>query len=530
MSRKSGTKSLNRRPILLTESNLVRRLYDRCQKSTQGLMPHRRLLWESALALEAVDGLKILNVNSDGPAFERFLAEKGLRPGEVRTIGYHGAYPAAIFAPPNPLPFAPGYFDRIFCLDPSKTPVNKIFFINELKRVLKSDGLMVFLDEKTGPVSSWREGLDHLWRVRRIRGLGRRAAAVMKLASAAPALGLKGLLARLLPAGAFPTGAFADSDIAHSQIQDPLGNNIYISSLKAIAKTDPLVDAFVRFSTKFDLQYPSTTPPSERIVNVDLDDLRQNPRFFNELAVSYQKIFGSSEVWAEGAYCRLDPRHLISLEEYNDRLATGDLKCVCGGSFKPCYSRDYFKSLMTDQMTKSKAYNPFCSLYVADGQVSGFMWGAVATLDGCVDRMLATPNWVDRGDWRTFVMEAKETLKDGFGLNNESRLFFIDDLGVLPSARKGVDPMMLLARQAFSHAAGDECRHALCWTSKKTPLFKILRFCAFREVLTNKSGITFMYCEDIVPGLKILQSGPRAIVPIMIGNAKLFERKTPETT
>lgn len=492
------------------------RFYDLCQKNTQDLIPHRRLLWESTRALEVTDGLNILNINSDTPAFERFLAEKGRRPGEVRT---------GSLAPDSPLPFERGYFDRVFCVDPSKIGVNKIYLISELKRVLKSGGLMVFLDKKAGPIASWREASDHLLRIRHIWGLKRRTAALARLARAAPALGLKGLLESRLPSAAFPTDAFADSELTFSRRRDRLGNNIYISGAKSVAGRDRLVDAFVRFSTKFDLEYPSTMPPNERIVNVDLAALRQNPRFFDELAVSYQKIFGSSEIWAEGAYCDLEPLHLISLEQYNDRLAAGDLKCSCGGSFKPCYSQDYFKTLMTGQLTKSDAFDPFCSLYVADGQVSGFIWGAVATLDGCVERMLSTPNWVDRGDWRDFVLEAKETLKDRFGLDDHSRLFFVDDLGVLAKFRKGVDPLMLLSRQAFSHAVGDECRRVLCWTSNKAPLFKILRYCAFREVLTNADGITFMYCEDIVPALRILQHGPRAIVPIMIRNAKLFEGK-----
>ena len=500
------------------QSSFFWRIYDLCQKNTQGLIYQRRLLWESTRALKVTDGLKVLNINSDTPAFARFLAEKGRRPGEVST---------GSLAPDSPLPFERGYFDRVFCVDPSKTTVNKIYLVSELKRVLKSGGLMVFLDKKTGPVSSWREASDHLLRVRHIWGLKRRTAALGRLAWAAPALGLKGLLELRLPAAAFPADAFVDSELTFSRRRDRQGNHIYVSAPKSVGGADPLVDAFVRFSTKFDLEYPSTTTSNERIINVDLDGLRRNPRFFDELAVSYQKIFGASEIWAEGAYCDLEARHLISLEEYNDRLTRGDLKCSCGGSFKPCYSQDYFKTLMTGQLTKSRAFNPFCSLYVADGQVSGFMWGAVATLDGCVARMLATPNWVDRGEWRDFVLEAKATLKGRFGLDDNSRLFFMDDLGVLPGFRKGVDPMMLLSRQAFSHAVGDECRRALCWTSKKAPLFKILRYCAFREVLTNSAGITFMYCEDIVPALRILQHGPRAIVPIMIRNAKLFEGKVP---
>src|SRR3990170_2328826 len=115
-----------------TKHNLLGRLYSRCQGSVYKLMPHRRLLWTSLQALRPTDRLKILSVNDDGGDFALFLAEKGFKPGETEAA----AYPDP---PAGPLPFESGYFDRVFCADPSRAQGNRIFFINELKRVLKPD-------------------------------------------------------------------------------------------------------------------------------------------------------------------------------------------------------------------------------------------------------------------------------------------------------------------------------------------------------------------------------------------------------
>lgn len=503
-------------------SDFSRRLFDRCQRRLGGLMPYRYIMWESAESLNLTPDSKILSVNGAGN-FGRFISEKKLFPSELRSIDYY----SGSISPTESLPFSSKHFDRIF-VDTLGPEINRIFFVNELKRVIRPEGTIVLIDKKTGIRAAWRQLADHLGRIRNIRGTRRRVVALAKAAYTSPFLWLNALLDRSL-AAPISIRTLTNNGVAFDIKRDKIGNRILIGAIKAKQTTDPLVAAFTDYSKKFDLRYPVIDPPSKQIVNVTLDELKKNPVFLDELTMSYQKIFGSSEIWAEGAFCNLNPKHMISLEEYNNRLAADDLKCACGGVFKPCYTKNYFEQLITRKLTKDRHYNPYCGLYMPGGEVTGFLWGAVSTLDDAVKRILATPNWVDKSEWHTFVDCAREKLIADFGVNAKDKIFYLDDLGIRREERKGIDPMMLLTGQAFSHAVINGCQQALCWTSKKGPLYKISLSCAFKEVVADSDGKVFMYCADIVPTLRILQRGPRSILPIMVRNAKARAALFPET-
>jgi len=492
-----------------------RRLHGRLTRRSRRLMSYRRLLWDSYRSLRLEPDLEVLNVNGT-QALDDFLAEKRGAPVKLTSVNLG----ASALSPTEALPFEAGAFDRVF-IDSPAGAANRIFFANEIKRVVKPDGVVVVIDQEPGLGGVYNRTRGDLLRLPNIHGFRRRAAALSKLAYSTPALLMAGLIDPSSETQTSATRALTDNGLALTAIGGAAGDRVFVGGVDTTADPDPLISNFVTYAKKYDLRFPGMVSKREQIVNVTLDDLRRDSAFLEQLAHSYQEIFGSSEVWSEGAYCNRDPKHLLSLEAYNEKLEAGDTKCACGGAFRPCYTADDFKRLITSQLTKSDKYNPCCSLYVDDGRVTGFMWGAVATVEDAVVRILNIPNWVDSDDWRAFVDRMRARLLADFRLKPTDKLFYIDDLGVTRESRRGVEPMMGLCGQAFSHAVANECQKALCWTSRQAPLYKITRYCAFKEVLTNDDGLAFMYCDDIVPALKILQHDPRSMLPIMLKNARL---------
>lgn len=506
--------------VLAPKSHPLRRrkFYIRLQKRTHRLMSYRRLLWESVQALRLEPGLKVLNL-SGGRLFENFLVEKNLETAHIASVTPYEQ--SAFFANGRErLPFESACFDRVFVGAPLGE-LNRIFFINELKRVLKQSGRAVFVSEAAGLTGAVGQARDHFKRIGHIHSPTGRAAAFLRLVFAVPALLIEGLLNRSIDRQPLLNKVLSDNGLALTAYPDEIGNVVLAARVEAEVVADPVIENFVAYAKGFDLQYPTISPGGEHLVNVTLNDLKRDPVFLDQLAESYQEIFGSSEVWAEGAYCSLNPRHLISWEEYTSRFAIGDLRCLCGGDYIPCYSKDYFKRLITDQLTETPAYNPFCSLYIDDGRVTGFMWGAVAPADAIVDRIMNIPAWVDKAEWRTFVADFRTQWFEKFNIDGSERIFYIYDLGILTRSRRGIEPMMLLSGQAFAHAVANECQKALCWTSIQAPLYKIIKYCAFEEVSANAAGIVFMFCRNIVPALQILQHDPRSMLPIMVKNARL---------
>lgn len=478
-------------------------------------MSYRRLLWESYRGLRLEPNLEVLNLNGT-QALDDFLAEKHGAAVKITSVNLR----AGALSPTEALPFAAGAFDRVF-IDSPAGAANRIFFANEIKRVVKPAGVVVVLDREPGLGGVYNRTRGDLLRLANIHGFRRRVVALSKLAYSTPALLVAGLIDPVSAASASSIRALTDNGLALTAMTGTPGDRVLVGGVDTAADPDPLIANFVTYAKKYDLRFPGLASTQEHIVNVTLDDLRRDSAFLKQLAQSYQEIFGSSEVWSEGAYCDRDPKHLLSLEAYNEKLEAGDTQCACGGAFRPCYTGDDFKRLITSQLTKNEKYDPCCSLYMDDGRVTGFMWGAIATVEDTVDRILNIPNWVDSGDWHAFVDRMRARLLADFRLKPTDKLFYIDDLGVTRESRKGVEPMMSLSGQAFSHAVANECQKALCWTSRQAPLYKITRYCAFKEVLANDDGIAFMYCDDIVPALKILQHDPRSMLPIMLKNARL---------
>ncbi len=467
-------------------------LYARCKNTAYRLIPRRNRLIQSIKTLRIKPNANILNIGFDEAFLRDYFKKQGtpvslrsvhfikpLRVRSLKKLRKNDPASSNYLSPTAPLPFRSSSFDRIL-VNTFTGRVNRIFLLNEVKRVLKSNGSIMFVDKKSDPRNSFSQAL-------------------------------------------------IDNELSVEKNQGNPDHKIYVSNINSNKSADAVTQSLRDFSSQFELQYPTTQPQNEKIVNITLEDLKTKPHFIDQLAVSYQQIFGSADIWAEGAYCDRDRNHLISLEEYLWRFESKDLTCPCGGFYKPCYSKKYFVELITSQLRKSDKFDPFCSLYLVDNQVRGFIWGVVGELEACKARVLKTPNWVDKSDWQDFIGHVFNEFETSFGLTTKTKVLYIDDLGLMPKHRKGVEPMMALIHQGFSHAIAAECQKAFCWTSQKSPLFRIAKYAAFKEVLVNKDKIVFMYCDDIVPTFKILQHDPRSMLPLMIKIARLTEGKAKVT-
>lgn len=299
---------------------------------------------------------KILGIGRGAENLVRFMAEKKLT--AEGTADFRAVVGLEL------LPFENNFFDRIVCLNTFTNFENRIFLINELKRVLKPNGTLLLISENEGLKAIPAHIYGHLARVRNIWGVKRKARALSLLFPLTFALFLKQLLSIKLKMPALNIEElFNDNGLTFFLKQDNLKNSIYLCAPAASKSADPIEEGFKEYSAKYNLKFPSLNSDNKIIVNAGLADLKRDGSFFDQLAAAYKQIFGSSEIWAEGAYCSVNAGHMISLEEYDELRLSGDLKCPCGGHYRPCYPREYFQRLITDQLAKDKTFDPFCSLY-----------------------------------------------------------------------------------------------------------------------------------------------------------------------
>lgn len=395
--------------------------------------------------------------------------------------------------------------------------------VSELKRALRPGGLLVIVSESRGFRAALSQASDSFGRLRNVRGAKRRLRAILRGAGLTPIILSKGLLDRSLSA----SGLLREPLLKRNGLKvkvEKLGSvgEVIVARLPADQKGSSIWRSFNGYADKYKLAPPSSMSAPPTIVNVTWKQLRREPDMLDRVWRTYAKVFGSQDVWGEGAYCDRDPSHVISLEALDALKASGTGRCVCGGRFKPCFPVDEFNKNLRDLLTPRRGLEPFAALYAEQSEVLGFIWGAVGSLEAIATRVSVVPAWLGDDGWSEVIERLKVALKRDYGLTDKSRLLYVDDLGILPGSRKGIEPLMLLLRQAFAHVVANGQQELLCWTSEKSPLFRFAAYAGFSEVARGQQGVVFMFSPDIVPALRILQHSPRAMLPIMVRNAKLY--------
>lgn len=503
---------------MLSAWKVYSRLFNTCQQS----MAYRRVLWDGLLASRLKSGSAVLTASGGTSAVSDFLSEKRpelafedhLWPTDETMYGTRARAHS---------------YDRVICLESFPGWLNRVLLVDQLKTALKPGGLLVIVSESQGFRAALSQVSDNIRRVRNVHGTKRRLQAILRGARLTPIILSKGILDSTLSAPKLLSEQLLKRNGLKVKVQR-LGSvgEVIVARLPDGHEGSTIWKSFTGYADKYRLLPPSSMTAPPTIVDITWKQLRRDPDMLDRVWRTYAKVFGSEDVWGEGAYCDRDPSHIISIEVLNTLKASGPARCVCGGLFKPCFPVNEFNKTLGDLLAPRRGLEPFAALYAEHGEVLGFIWGAVGSLEAIAKRVGVVPAWLGEGGWGEVIRNLKLALKRDYGLTDESRLLYVDDLGIIPGARKGIEPLMLLLRQAFVHAVDAGQQGLLCWTSERSPLFRFAAYAGFTEVARGKQGVVFMFSPDIVPALRILQHSPRAMLPIMVRNAKLY--RSPNAT
>lgn len=138
-------------------SRIKERLDTLCQESLYGLMPYRKMLWDTLRSLDLKAGMKMLDAGCGIGNFELFASEKRIESIEIEAIdpSEHniakartrcGHYKGANFRISDldkALPYFDNSFDRIICLDTFGSLKDYNTAFAEFSRVLRPDGRLI---------------------------------------------------------------------------------------------------------------------------------------------------------------------------------------------------------------------------------------------------------------------------------------------------------------------------------------------------------------------------------------------------
>ncbi len=259
---------------------------------------------------------------------------------------------------------------------------------------------------------------------------------------------------------------------------------------------------------------------------VDVKALLADQKMFDALVRTYRNIFGDDEIWGEGAYCEKEGwGKMVSLSEFEQMLTDKTPFCRCGGKFIECHSPKILHERILGDLIKTKASSPFCVLIISDQEVNGFVWGTASNFSIIALRIIKA-RYRQReklGKREVSVLREKLRIRN---ISSEEKLLYYDELAVQKTARQGISPVMFLVRFGLTHGYQNGCRHALFWTAKKSPIFKLALCVGFEVVHDTADGISFMFLEDFKSLLAILQNkSPEDVLSLMRSTLKLLPHK-----
>ena len=244
-------------------------------------------------------------------------------------------------------------------------------------------------------------------------------------------------------------------------------------------------------------------PPNFRTLN--LEEL-QREGLLPDLIKAYQEVFGSEDIWGEGAFCDKEGwNKLISTQEYNEREKEGKLKCECGGTFIPCHFSDALEERIAKELSSEKSV---LAIMERSGEckIGGFAWGVMASFPEITKRTLLNPRHQgqERKTQVTVELSELKSKLEKQGIVDET-ILFVDELGVVKESREGVQPHILLLRLMTEWGSAQGTRRILFWTSKDSPIYQLGLGYGGESIHRTKNGLVFMLHTDFGPVLKVAQ-------------------------
>ena len=209
----------------------------------------------------------------------------------------------------------------------------------------------------------------------------------------------------------------------------------------------------------------------------------------------FQAVFGSKDTWGEGFVCD-ECGKVLPIEETARR-------CACGGNLLDFHGERQLRRRMERELEPPSV----CTLLLSENplhEVVGFCLGFIGGAER-LSQYIASDGHV-RG-YEDAVAEA---------LGDRGDILFFDETGIRRDSGVGFSPVVLLTRLAFERACQEGVAAVLTWTARKSPMYRICRALGFCEVLETDRGIAFLFLEDFVPALKVMQNkSPRESARIL---------------
>lgn len=525
--------------------------------SLDRLMPIRKQFWDSMVQLDLGNSRRLLHVGCGTAGFELFLREKSFSHIEVtasdhdeKTVGFAkkrcgnlGFVNFQTISLDDNTHFTDGYFDCALISDSTDFLLNPLFSIAELSRIIKPGGRVVFLQPSERARSAFLIR-DQFLRIKNIKGLARQLSMLMHTVILIPVLftavfvrnGLArdenegGKVRGRVKNGRIADFLFAtDLELKHPQDSSVQPNAVVVSEKPAFDQ--PMViehpfDIVKRHSKKMSLHPPGREPIKHKpeVRSLTADDFDASPHLLDSLAESYRKVFGDPDIWGEGAYCSKNIAHIISLPEYERRAETLDLQCDCGGQYVQYYPIEVLKVRIRDQLLHKAYMGTFGAVLTRQREmIDGFVWGVLARVEDCLSRIKQAKHLhVTEKDWEETI-EALADCLDKRGLCPTDEILLVEELGVLSSSRSGLEPLLALSKYCFDFAFANASHRIIFWTSSLSPLYKLAYLFGFSELFTTKHGFVFMYCANIIPGLKLFQNKHlKEMLPVFLESARKF--------
>jgi hypothetical protein len=233
-----------------------------------------------------------------------------------------------------------------------------------------------------------------------------------------------------------------------------------------------------------------------------LQELRQD-KLLGELIRVYQIIFGTPDIWNEGAFCNREGwARTISLEEYERRKKEGKLRCYCGGIFQSCYPTEILETRILDELSDSKRSILAIMRDDSNSKIAGFLWGINADFKEIGRRILNARYRERQKQGLIEISNLKHRLEKKGVLDN--KFLYGDEMGLLKEFRRGLNYMYLI-RLWCEHGYSQNVKQLLFWTSKKSPLYQLAFIYGCELLYTTSDGINFLFHPDFEPQLKVGQ-------------------------
>lgn len=228
---------------------------------------------------------------------------------------------------------------------------------------------------------------------------------------------------------------------------------------------------------------PMAMPSNFRTVS--RDDLLRGEALRKSFIACFRDVFGRGDIWGEGFICSQCGK-VLPIEE-------SSRKCSCGGKLVDFYSEEQ----LCDRLTNELEPPAFCTLMLSapnSAEVAGFSMGFIGDVDR-LSRYIASDK---------HVCGVENAVKNALG--NCGRVLFFDETGIRRESRAGASSLVSLTRAAFEKGNQEQVVSSLTWTARKSPIYKICLALGFVDVLETDNGIVFLFLEDFIPALKVMQN------------------------